>query len=149
MSVRSFVGFVADFPTQHNGLDPPGKELADLIAHRLADAGFAVDGPGDREGWAWECYTKDDQLEIITIVGFVDDMELDPPRQWLITNYCELGFLRRLFGGKLLEEKRCRFLRRFCEAMHQFITCDDRFSGVVWYNKETFDRPGDQPGATP
>lgn len=149
MSVRTFVGFVADFPIKHDGGDPAGKELADFVAQHLVQAGFTVDGPSDREGWAWDLYTKEDELEIMTIVGFVDDMEATPPRQWLITSDCELGFFKRLFRTKTLIERRDQFLRTFCETLHGIISVDDRFSHITWYNKETFDKPGDQPAATP
>ena len=149
MSVRTFVGFVADFPIEPIDDNPPGKELAVFVAQRLNDAGFAVDDPGDREGWAWDFYTKDDELEIMSLVGLVDDMDSDPPRQWLITNDCELGFFKRLFAAKGLAEKREQFLRKFCDHLHQIISADSRFSHIVWYNKETFDKPEDQPGASP
>lgn len=148
MSLRTIVGFVADFPTNSND-DPPGQELAAFVAQRLSDAGFAVDGPRDREGWAWDFYTKEDELEIMSIVGLVDDMDSDPPRQWLVTNDCELGFFKRLFGAKGLAEKREQLLRKFCDKLHQIISADSRFSHIAWYNKETFDKPDDTPGTSP
>ncbi|MCA2949054.1 MAG: hypothetical protein ACK5EU_16735 [Pseudanabaena sp.] len=150
MSVRTIVGFVADFSTEPIGNDPSGKELAAFVAQRLKDAGFAVEAPNNREDWAWDFYTKDDELKIQTIVGLVDDMDSDPPRQWLITNdCCELGFFQRLFGTNHLAEKRKQMLRRICEALHQIISADSRFSHIVWYDEDTFDNPDDQPGASP
>lgn len=150
MSVRTIVGFVADFPTEPIGNDPPGQELAAFVAQGLKDAGFAVEAPGDREGWAWDFYTKDEALEIQSIVGLVDDMDSDPPRQWLITNdCCNQGFLQRLFGTNQPSEQRQQMLRRFCDALHQIISADSRFSHIAWYNEDTFDKLDDQPGASP
>ncbi len=149
MSVRTYVGFVADFPTEPIGNDPSGQELAAFVVQRLRDAGFAVEAPGDREGWAWDFYTKYDELEIQSIVGLVDDMESQPPRQWLITNDCEPGLFQRLFSGNRLAEKRKLLRRRFCDSLHQIMSADSRFSHIVWYNKDTFDKPDDQPAASP
>ena len=149
MSVKTYVGFVADFPAEPNGDNPPGQELAAFVAQRLKNAAFAVDDLGDRDGWAWDLCTKDDELEIMSVVGLVDDMDDNPPRQWLITNDCELGLFKRFLGAKGLAEKREQFLRNFCNNLHQIISADARFSHIVWYNKETFDKPDDQPGDTP
>jgi len=148
MSVRTFVGFVADFPTENNDFAAPGKELAAFVSKGLKDAGFTVDEPCDN-GWAWDFSTKDGKLEIMSIVALVDDKDSIPPRQWLITNYCELGFFQRLFGAKTLAETREHFLRKFCDNLHQIISADSRFSHIVWYDEETFDKPNDQLGATP
>ena len=85
----------------------------------------------------------------MTIVGLVDDMEGTPPRQWLITSHCELGFFKRLFGNKALTEKRDQFLNAFCGKLHAIISSDDRFSHIHWYDEKTFDKPGDQPDTAP
>lgn len=149
MSVRTIVGFVADFPVESSEDDPPGYELADFVVQRLRETGFAASELDDREGWAWDFRTTKDQLDIVSVVGLVDDMDTMPPRQWLITNDCELGFLQRIFGAKDLAEKRERFLRGFCLSLHQIISADSRFSHIMWYDKDTFDKPEDDPGATP
>lgn len=149
MVQRTFAGFVADFPVELDGVTPAGKELANFVAGHLVDAGFTVEGPCERDCWAWELCTKDDQLEIITTVGLVDDMQSDPPRQWLITNDCDIGRFKRLFAGKTHIKKREQLLRKFCDTLHQIISRDNRFSQIVWYNKETFDKPGDQPSESP
>ena len=110
----------------------------------MRDAGFATTDLQEREGLAWEMYTREGDLEIMTIVGLVDDFESDPPRQWLITNDCEIPFAKRILGkGKALQKKREVFLRSFCEIIHNTISGDDRFSHVNWYLRETFDQPGD------
>lgn len=149
MSLRSFVGFVAEFPAEHDDIDPPGKELAAFVAARLRNAGFDVTEPTDREGWAWDFDITHDRLKIISIVGLVDDMNSDPPRQWLITNDCQLGFFSRVFGGQALAHKRDRFLRELCDALHEIISTDTRFSHIAWYNKETFDKESDVSSDSP
>lgn len=149
MPIRTIVGFVADFSTEPSDNDTPGRDLAAFVTDRLRSAGFATDEPDERGGWAWEIFTKKDNLTILSIVGLVDDMESDPPRQWLITNNCELGFFKRMFGGKGLNAMRDNFLRELCEELHQILCTDTRFSEIVWYEKETFDQPNDQPGTKP
>ena len=149
MSVRTYVSFATDFPTELNGFGPAGRELADFVTRRLREAGFAACDPEDRGGWAWEFFTRCDELEIMSIVGFVDDMDADPPRQWLITNDCELGFFERLFGTNAAADKREQFLRDFCVNLHRILTADSRFTHIAWYKKETFDKPDDQPHASP
>ena len=105
----------------------------------MRDAGFATTDLQEREGLAWEMYTREGDLEIMTIVGLVDDFESDPPRQWLITNDCEIPFAKRILGkGKALQKKREVFLRSFCEIIHNTISGDDRFSHVNWYLRETW-----------
>ncbi len=149
MAVRTFVGFVADFPSDRKDDIPPGEELANFIQSVLSNSGFHSKKPNNREGWAWEIHTKDGDTEILTIVGLVDDMESDPPRQWLITNDCDISLLKKLFAKKRFMVKREDLLRRFCETIHNTILKDSRFSHVYWYFKKSFDQAGDKPALEP
>lgn len=150
MTVRTFVGFVADFPSQRKEDEPPGRELAQFIYASLVRAGFNTTRPENRGDYAWDMVTRQDGLEIVTIVGLVGDLESDPPRQWLITNDCHIPFFRKLLGqGQEWRARRERLLRRFCEAIHQSMSDDRRFSAIYWYWADTFDQAGDQPGEEP
>ena len=80
-----------------------------------------------------------------TAVGLVDDIECDPPRQWLITNDCTLSLFQKLFGGSAARDRRENLLREICTAMHSAFSADQRFEHVVWYNSDTFDGPNDVP----
>ncbi|MBC7855161.1 MAG: hypothetical protein IAF94_17150 [Pirellulaceae bacterium] len=148
--VKSIVSFVASFPQEYTDDGaPPGEELANFIASSVRQSGLASGVPDERGGWAWEFVTKDDGAEVFSIVGLVDDMDLKPPRQWLITISVNSGFFSRLFGGSGAAAKREKLLRIVCEAIHKRIQSDDRFSEVRWYSDKTFDQPDDQPGLMP
>jgi hypothetical protein len=150
MSLRTYVGFVADFPADRGEDDSPaGKELADFVATRLRDDGIDVEGPEEREGWAWDLTATSNGTRIDTIVGLVDDWTSTPPRQWLITNEPTAGFWSRIFGSKTRVDERHQTLRHYCEALHAALIGDRRFSHILWYNKDTFDEPGDEPAASP
>ena len=148
--VRTIVGFVAAFPSEREADDAPaGRSLAEFIAMQLRTAGFNLLGPTERQGWAWDISATVDGVVIDTIIGLVDDMEATPPRQWLITNDHTVGIWNRLFGSRAQREQRELAIRRYCETIHKTISSDDRFSHILWYNMETFDRPGDSPGTMP
>lgn len=150
MTLRTIVGFVAAFPSDRDADDSPaGRLLAEFVTARLIDAGIQLVGPREREGWAWDVSANVDGITIDTIVGLVDDMDSSPPRQWLITNDATIGFWNRLFASRAKRDQSELSMRRYCEAIHRILVSDDRFSHILWYNKQTFDRPGDEPGATP
>jgi len=81
--------------------------------------------------------TRSAKFQVYTIVGFVDDTESDPPRQWLITNDSKPDIFKRLFGGNSVVREHEEFLTTFCNRLHQIIDSDDRFSHIVWYNSKT------------
>lgn len=150
MTPRTFVAFVADFPTARGGDDSPaGRELAGFVATQLGNFGIDVRGPNEREGWAWDITASLNGTSIATIVGLVDDMDSTPPRQWLITNDFEPSFWNRLLGSSKKRMQREIELRRYCETLHAALSADPRFSQIYWYNKMTFDKPGDKPSAPP
>jgi hypothetical protein len=150
MPLRTIVGFVAAFPLDREADDAPaGRSLAEFIATKLKLAGFRLLGPNERQGWAWDISATVDEITVDTIVGLVDNMESTPPRQWLITNDHTVGVWNRLFGSRAQRSQRELSIRRYCEAIYKIIASDDRFSHILWYNKETFDRPGDSPGIAP
>ncbi len=99
--------------------------------------------------WAWDISATVDGIVINTIVGLVDDTEATPPRQRLITNDHIVGIWSRLFGSQAQRDQRELAMRRYCETIHKIMASDDHFSHIFWYNKDTFDRPGDSPGTTP
>jgi hypothetical protein len=148
VTIKSYVGFVADFPQDYAD-GPPGKELADHIYSILVNAGINTETPEEREGWAWEFDSKRSDMTVHSIVGFVGDIESTPPRQWLITNDCSVPFMKRIFGGSTILRKRDEALRDICMAIHEAIAADERFSHIVWYNPKTFDQPDDIPGNAP
>ena len=150
MILRTFVAFVATFPTDRGEDDSPaGKELADFVAAKLRNAGVDVHGPEEREGWAWDITANVNGTPIDTIVGFVDDMDSASPRQWLITNDSRMGLWSRMFGSRDRWNKRESALRRYCETLHATLTSDPRFSHILWYDNETFDKPRDEPSSSP
>ena len=150
MPLKTIVGFVASFPSEREADDAPaGRFLAEFIATQLRTAGFNLTGPIERKGWAWDISATVDDINIDTIIGLVDDVESKPPRQWLITIDHTVGIWNRLFGSRSQRDQRELAMRKFCEIIHKTITSDDRFSYIFWYNKDTFDRPGDSPGTTP
>ena len=146
---HTFVGFVADFPARNEGDQPAGKELAQFLHAHLTAVGLAISAPEDREGWAWQMFTRNGELEVTTIVGEVDDMEASPPRQWLVTNDCAVPFLKKVFRGTEFEAKRVSLLRKLCEELHTVMSNDSRFSHITWYDANTFDKPGDIPSEKP
>jgi hypothetical protein len=93
--------------------------------------------------------TREAELEVLSIVGLVDDFEATPPRQWLVTNDCAIPLARRYFGRAEFEKKRESLLRQVCEALHSAVSSDPRFSSVTWYDARTFDKPGDVPSERP
>ncbi|MDP1559817.1 MAG: hypothetical protein Q8M16_00285 [Pirellulaceae bacterium] len=119
------------------------------MAIRLKDAGIDVRGPKEREGWAWGITADVDGIAIDTVVGLVDDMESVPPRQWLLTTDSPIAFWNRMFASKAVKRNRERSLRRYCEILHHSFMSEPRFSNVLWYDKDTFDKPGDIPAAIP
>lgn len=147
--LHTIVGFVADFPVKNDGVEPAGKELAQFVHAQLTKIGLATSLPENHEGWAWEMVTRDGDLEVVSIVGLVDDMQGTPPRQWLVTNDCGVPLLKKLFGRADFEVKRESLLRRLCEALHAGMRGDSRFSHVTWYDQHTFDKPGDVPSDKP
>lgn len=149
MPLHTIVGFVAYFPMREDGLEPAGKELAEFVHAQLTKSGLGTSAPENREGWAWEMHTRDGDLQATTIIGLVDDMAHQPPRQWLITNDCDLPFFSRLFGQARLTTKREILLRRVCETLHASMNGDSRFSHLKWYNEDTFDKLGDVPCSQP
>lgn len=150
MTPRTIVAFVADFPTDRGEDDSPAaRELAGFVVAQLRNAGIDVRGPEELEGWAWGITASLNGTPVNTIVSLVDDMESTPPRQWLITNDSELSLWSRMFGSSGRRHQREISLRRYCETLHAALTADPRFSDILWYNKETFDKTGDQPGLSP
>ena len=148
MSVHSFVGFMADFPEGDPDDRPFGRELAEFVRAGLLSAGFEVSVQADCV-WAWSLRTHHAGWTIETTVGLVDDTDSDPPRQWLVTNDCGIPLAKKLFGGEVARRARDGALLRFCSALHEHISSDDRFSHVFWYDPETFDGPDDQPTESP
>lgn len=149
MTLHTIVGFVGDFPVRDDGVEPAGKELAEFVHAQLTKAGLRTSVPQIREGWAWDMYTRDGDRQAMTIVGLVDDMDGNPPRQWLITNDCSIPLFKRLFGKGEFEAKRETLLKHLCETLHTSMSSDARFSHVTWYKKDTFDKPGDVPSSKP
>ncbi len=147
--LHTIVGFVADFPVRDNGVEPAGSELAQFVHAQLTKIGLSTSSPEEREGWAWDMVTRDGELDIVSIVGLVDDMQATPPRQWLVTNDCTVPLLKKLFGRAAFEARRESFLLRLCEGLHAAMISDSRFSHVTWYDARTFDKPGDVPSAQP
>ncbi|SFH94672.1 hypothetical protein [Planctomicrobium piriforme] len=150
MALRTYVGFVAHFPVDISRDDePPGKELANFVATLLKGAGIRAHGPDEPEGWAWNIFAGIDGITVDTLVGLVDDLDATPPRQWLITNDSDLSIWNRLFGSRDARLEHENALRRYCEILHAAFTADPRFSHIRWYDKKTFDKPDDEPGASP
>ena len=149
MAPKTYVGFVAEFPDDHDGGAPAGFELAEFVSNQLRNLGYSVESPCDNEGWSWEFVTKSTKFQVYTIVGLVGDTESDPPRQWLITNDSKPGIFKRLFGGNSVVREHEEFLTAFCEQIHLIIDSDDRFSHIAWYDSKTFDQLNDQPSSTP
>lgn len=146
--LHPLVGFVADFPVRDDGDEPAGRALANFIRGTFTATGLCVSQPEDN-GWGWKLRVTEGDLVAQTTISLVDDMDSSPPRQWLITNDCSLSFLRRLFGGVELVARRHLLLSRVCNAIHRAMRNDARFSHVLWYRAETFDKPGDVPGDQP
>ena len=141
-SLRSFVSFEADFPT--NG-QPPGKELADFIASALRDKSVGCTGPEEREGWAWQVFWQAGSIQLESIIGFADDA----PRQWLITTYAHVPFLRKIFVVGIQRERE-KNLRQFCEVIDGVLKDDGRFATIRWYTQHDFDGDyGDTWGEAP
>lgn len=138
--MRTFVSFMADFPTDSQ---PPGRELADFIALALDSAAEQHHAVTEREGWAWELAADRGKATIESIVGLVDD----PPVQWLITTHGHLGTLARF--SRSARNERDAALLRWCQAVHTAISADDRFSEVRWYSPSDFDRSPDKWATTP
>jgi hypothetical protein len=51
---RSLVSFEADEASFPTGGVPAGRELAAFVSDALEAGGIDHDGPGEREGWAWD-----------------------------------------------------------------------------------------------
>jgi len=117
-SPHTIVGFVADFPVRKDGVEPAGKELAQFVHTHLTKIGLRTSSPEDWESWAWDMVTRDGDLEVLTIVALVDDMDATPPRQWLVTNDCAVPLLKKFFGRAEFETRRDSLLRRLCEGLH-------------------------------
>ena len=150
MTIRTIAGFVAAFSSEREADDsPPGRLLAEFIATQLRTEGFNLLGPTERQGWAWDISATVDGIVINTIVGLVDDTESTPPGQWLITNDQTVDIWSRLFGSRAQRDQRELAMRKYCETIHKTMASDARFSQIFWYNKDTFDRPGDCPGTLP
>jgi len=149
MPVKTFVGCVADFPSERNEHVPAGRELAEFLTHRLVENGFASEPPNSDGGWAWQFDTFESDRRILTTVGLVGDFESEPPRQWLIANELGVRIFKRLWGGKSYSDKNEIFLKRLCENIHEIISSDARFSHVVWYDRDTLDKPNDLPAKRP
>jgi hypothetical protein len=145
--LHTIVGCVAEFPISDG--PTPGEELAHFLHARLTQAGLSPSEPFEQEGWAWEMFTVEGEVAVRTLVGFVGDMESQPPRQWLVTNTCEVPFLKRWFGRADFERKREALLRRLCDSLHATLRADSRFSQVHWYDERTFDGAGDVPSDAP
>lgn len=142
------VGFVAAFPDQPpSSGEATGRQLADYIARALSDAGFSPGEPVDVQ-YAWELRPTIDGATVRTLLGHVDDLHADPPRQWLITNTLDIGFFDRVFRPRVAEAKR-NALRRLSRSLHEALAADARFSVIRWYRPSTFDRPGDIERETP
>lgn len=146
-----FVGLVADFPTERDEEgEAPGKELTEFTRSAFKDGGFEVTEAWDNGGWSWQFdFSTREGARITTTIGFVDDMESNPPRQWLVTNDISLPFFKKLFGGAALKESASAILKKYCEALHGKISSDSRFKHVLWYDPQTFDQPGDEPTQHP
>lgn len=150
MALRTFVAFVANFPSDRSEDNAPaGRELASFVATELRNAGIDVRGPEEREGWAWDISASVNETPINTIVGLVDDMDSSPPRQWLITNDSELSLWNRLFDSRGRRHQREMALRQYCETLDAALKADSRFSHILWYNKDTFDKPDEESGLSP
>jgi hypothetical protein len=140
--LRTIVGFVASFPVPD---EPPiGRELAAFVRSALASDGLVADVPEDLD-WAWEIATPADGLVARTLVGFVGDMDVDPPRQWLVTTTCTIPFLQRLVGRARREAARDLLLRRIQGGLDAAMRVSPRFSHITWYDEASFDRPAGLP----
>ena len=146
---KTFVGFVADFSTDGNPDSPPGKELAEFINNELIKLAWNVSKPSNREGWAWEWTSTRDDVSISTIVGFVDDMEATPPRQWLITNEINTSMFKKVLGGKKLKLLGENIIGNYCNQLHNAISRSPNFSDILWHDAKTFDTKNDIPSSTP
>ena len=148
-TVRPYVGFVADFPSEQAAGKPAGEELASFLHDALAERGIHTTPLENRDDFAWEMRWDGADVEVTTLLGFVGDMDSDPPRQWLVTNDAHLPLLRRLLGGRALRAAGREAVRRMVEALHEILASDGRFEHVLWHRAETFDQPGDEPATAP
>ena len=130
--MRTFVSFETDFPHDTN---PPGQELAQYLCEGLKSSRFEVDGPKNREDWAWDLLLTNDNYQIESIVGFVND----EPFQWLITTHLHLSLWRRLFAGKSFKTQAQKELKRYCLAINKLLS-SERFGSVRWYEQKDFDQ---------
>lgn len=147
---KSFVGFVADFPSTRDEGVAAGEELTVFLHGQLAQAGFKLTEPIENGSHGWDFTGRsDDGIKVFTTVGLVDDLEGEPPRQWLMTNEAPLPFFSRVFGKSKAEVRRNAFLKDYCGAIHRAMTADGRFSEIWWHDMRTFDLHGDQPGREP
>ena len=132
-SLLTSVRFVASIPAEGANACPPERELANLISADLERAGFQNKRSTDRGRRGWGFCTKSDQLEIISVIDSIDNLEESAARKWLISTGCELSLLQRILGGQAVLDQRDEILRTDCAALHQILLSDPRFSQVVWY----------------
>ncbi len=131
MTLRTFVSFEADFPTDGS---PAGRELAEFVAHVLRSDGQAISGPTNREDWAWDIRCKVDKTVLNSIVGFSDD----GPRQWQIHTHRHRPVLQRFFGGGNASQE--KLLGSYCSKIHNAIKHDSRFRNIRWYEQVMFEK---------
>lgn len=119
---------------------PPGGELAEFVVSALRDSRIQVEGPDNREDWAWDIVGHVSGKEICCVLGAVDD----GPRQWLVITHAWAGVL-----GWLRRESTLEPHLAFCRALDRVLKQDSRFRSIRWYSPEEWDGPGDSWGTTP
>jgi len=52
MTLKTFVGFVAEFPDESNRGEPAGFELAEFVSNELRSLGYSVESLFNNECWS-------------------------------------------------------------------------------------------------
>ena len=134
--MKTFVSFEMNFSIVSKRENLLDKELLQFLRKKMHNAGFNIQGPKNREDWAWDFLLERNNYQIESIIGYVNDGAI----QWLVTTYLHLSFWKKIFGSKIVKVETNRYLRDYCLAIHQILYFDDRFDSIRWYEQRDFDR---------
>ncbi|MDP9205821.1 MAG: hypothetical protein M3P12_10250 [Gemmatimonadota bacterium] len=130
--IPTFVTFEADPPAAEIGAfdgsaPPPGRPLANALAHALVAAGLRVSGPpaeSDSYGWAFE--VEHDGAQIWCMLQRSD--------AWLLITEA-----RRTLGDRLFGRSHEAAHRAVYEALNRALQAHPSIRDVRWYTRAAFD----------
>lgn len=128
--VRTFATFEPDLAPAMSSVpdDPPGREIAKVLAGLIATQGLQVDGPHPYADYGWEIEAWRDAGRFWFVFQRSDE--------WMLIAEERTGLLARL-----MKKPRPDF-ETILSGLEASLNADPRFRSVRWFTREEFQKSG-------